>query len=141
VLITGASGGIGRHVLAAMLAEGWDVVALAHTNTIPVRGAGRGNLVVRAGDVTNAETMSSLISEVDVVCHLAGYIPSNLQDAGEAERCLAVNAVGTLHVAGTVARLCKRLIYCSAGTAYVYSPAPVGENEIRSTPQLAPRII
>jgi UDP-glucose 4-epimerase len=128
VLVTGGSGAIGRHVVAAMLAEGWDVVALAHTNSVSAPSAGPGNFLVRPGDVTDADAMASAISEVDVVCHLAAYIPSNFQDAGEAEKCLTVNAIGTLHAAMAAARHGKRLISCSSGQAYAFSPSPVSED-------------
>ena len=119
---------IGRDAVPVMLAEGWDVVALTHRNAVSTP-AGPGNFTARAGDVTDAEAVSSTVSEVDLVCHLAAYIPPNFQDAAEAERCLAVNAIGALHVASAAARHGKRLISCSSGQAYTYSSAPVNEDD------------
>ncbi len=81
LLVTGAGGFIGSHVVEALLKEGHHVRALAHYNGRGSWGYLDGfvgiphpNLEVCLGDVTDAPLIRSLVDGCDVVLHLAALI-------------------------------------------------------------------
>src|SRR5713226_8719931 len=89
ILVTGANGFIGRHVVAALLARGHQVVAL-------VRPAARvddlgwpPSLEVFRADLRSSGQLESAFDRVDVLVHLAGAV------SGEADAQFAANVVGT----------------------------------------------
>ncbi len=96
ILVTGAVGFVGSHVVPALLDAGHDVVAL-------VRGTDDGSelhrlppdqrarVTVRVGDVTRADTLPAALVGVDAVVHLAA-IPRDW-DGGASLRL--VNTEGT----------------------------------------------
>jgi uncharacterized protein YbjT (DUF2867 family) len=97
ILVTGAAGFVGSHVVPALLDAGHDVVGL-------VRGDGddrrvldrlspdqRTRVTVRVGDVTRQETLPAALAGVDAVVHLAA-IPRDW-DGGASLRL--VNTEGT----------------------------------------------
>ncbi|HEY1795837.1 MAG TPA: NAD-dependent epimerase/dehydratase family protein [Stellaceae bacterium] len=127
VLVTGGSGAIGRHVVTAMIARGWDVLALTHRNSIATPD-GPGRLRLETGSIASDEVLDTAVAGVDAVCHLAAYIPPNYADPSEAERLMSVNALGALRVALAAAKHGKRLVACSSAQAYLYSEAPVSED-------------
>jgi nucleoside-diphosphate-sugar epimerase len=71
VLVTGASGFIGTHLVPALVARGDDVSCLvrASSRTAPLSAAGA-RLVF--GDVTNRETLPAAIAGKEIVFHVAG---------------------------------------------------------------------
>jgi NADH dehydrogenase len=97
ILVTGASGFVGGHLLPALLDAGHAVVALVRTPTagetvlgrIPVRD--RSRVEPRIGDVTRPETLGAAMVGVDAVVHLVA-IPRDLN--GGADMRL-VNTEGT----------------------------------------------
>jgi nucleoside-diphosphate-sugar epimerase len=81
VLVTGAGGFIGSHAVEALLREGHSVRALARYNSRGTYGHLddisvdlRARLEVRRGDVTDPFLLRDLVSNCDVVCHLAARI-------------------------------------------------------------------
>jgi UDP-glucose 4-epimerase len=60
-------------------------------------------------------------SGVDVVCHLAAFIPPRNDDSSFAEECFRVNVLHTLSLLTAAAGKVKQLIYLSAGNAYALS--------------------
>lgn len=69
-LVTGASGFIGRRLVAALVSQGVSVVALVR-DADRARRAGFDGPVFRSGDVTNAGSVRGSCEGVDVVFHLA----------------------------------------------------------------------
>ena len=72
ILVTGASGFIGDHLVTRCLAGGWRVRALVRDrynglSTHP-------EIEVVRGDVRDAEAMTAAATGVDVVFHLAGKV-------------------------------------------------------------------
>lgn len=104
VLVTGAGGFIGSHLVERLLTDNHKVRALAH-----YRGEGglgwlddvpnelRGNLSVVKGDVRDAGQMLDIVSGVDVVFNLAALIgiPYSFEAASS---YLEVNAIGAYNL-------------------------------------------
>ena len=81
VLVTGAGGFIGSHVVELLLNAGHEVRALAHYNSFGRWGhlegspaAAHAKLEVRLGDVTDFSMMRTLVEGCDAVLHLAALI-------------------------------------------------------------------
>ncbi|MFQ5859985.1 MAG: complex I NDUFA9 subunit family protein [Dehalococcoidia bacterium] len=72
VLVTGATGFVGRHVVPALASAGWNVRALAHRGRERVLGAQA--VDIRHGDVTDAASLRDAVSGVDAVVHLVAVI-------------------------------------------------------------------
>ena len=75
VAVTGATGFIGRHVVAALLAQGAEVVATARTVGATFHANERLRLV--AADIRDADLVVSKLGDPDVLIHLAwGGLPN-----------------------------------------------------------------
>jgi UDP-glucose 4-epimerase len=118
LLVTGASGFVGRHVLGRLAGRGYEIVALVGQRALPESLAARCTRVVRA-DITDDDALRAALRHVDVVCHLAARIPSDHEDPAEAEPCLRVNALGTLRLAQfSVSAGVRRFVHVSTGNLY-----------------------
>ncbi len=117
VLVTGASGFVGSHVVPALLAAGHRVVALVRSEAAGARVLARlappdrARVEVRRGDVTAPETLPPALAGVEAVVHLVA-IPRDW-DGGRSLRW--INEEGTRHVveAMTAAGI-RRLIHLGA---------------------------
>lgn len=69
IMVTGATGFIGRHLVSALLEQGAFVVVLSRRPS-PV-GAKKYKTVV--GDLTKPATLQGICDDVDIVFHLGGY--------------------------------------------------------------------
>ena len=120
VLVTGAAGFVGRHVVQALCSAGFTVRALARQ---PV-GAGRQDGVTEVfGDVTDPATCAIAVREVDAIVHLAALLTA--RRAAQYER---VNVHGTatlLHAAARQEGLIRRVVLMSSVAAM--GPAPAGQ--------------
>jgi len=117
ILVTGASGFVGSHVLPELLGAGHRVVALVRTQRAGEKVARRipanqvANLEVRTGDVDRPGTLVPALAGVDAVVHLAA-IP---RDWNGGRRLLAVNLGGTRNViAAMQATGVRRLVHLGA---------------------------
>ena len=117
ILVTGASGFVGSHVVPAVLDAGHRVVALARTQETGASVIGRlpaeqrPNVEIRIGDLTRPETVAPALAGVDAVVHLAA-IPRDLNGGAELR---LVNTEGTraLVVAMGAVRV-RRLVHMGA---------------------------
>src|SRR5688500_852198 len=92
VLVTGASGFIGRHVATALAQRGVEVVALMRTAR-PTRQPSA--MRVHLGDLTTPDTVRGAAEGCDTIIHLAGFL--HRMEAGAAptdDLYDAVNVVG-----------------------------------------------
>ncbi|HEY4188826.1 MAG TPA: complex I NDUFA9 subunit family protein [Candidatus Limnocylindrales bacterium] len=117
VLVTGASGFVGSHVVPALIDAGHRVVALARDDDAARTITGRltpsqlANLETREGDVTQPATIPGALDGIDAVVHLVA-VPRDY-DGGATLRL--VNTEGTrylveaMHLAGP-----RRLIHLGA---------------------------
>lgn len=126
--VTGATGFVGRRLVAAALARGWAVRALVRDPSRmapPVPG-----LTVARWDITDPPaTADGLLAGADVLCHLAAYIPPDMADPSHAEACFRTNTLGTLALleAASAAGV-PRLVHLSTGNAYAPATGPVRED-------------
>jgi len=100
ILVTGASGFVGGHVVPALLGAGHSVVALVRSRSAGetvlgrLPAADRANVELRTGDITRPPTLGPALAGVDAVVHLVA-IPRDF--SGGAEMRL-VNTEGTRSV-------------------------------------------
>ncbi|MGJ5203833.1 NAD-dependent epimerase/dehydratase family protein [Bradyrhizobium sp. HKCCYLR20261] len=116
VLVTGANGFLGRHVVAALLARGVEVRAMVRPATrVDTLGWSPAVDIVRA-DLRSSRDLAEAFRDVDVLVHLAAVV-SGGEDAqfagtvGGTERLLDVMA----------ATACRRLVLCSSFSVYDYT--------------------
>lgn len=109
VLVTGADGFVGQHVVARLLRRGHDVVGAIRGET-PVPGTLSPDDAARADwrdfDLRDTATVEALVAATapDAVLHLAG-IASVSESFREPEVTFDVNATGTLRVLEAIRRL------------------------------------
>lgn len=112
VLVTGANGFVGRHVVPALASRGHTVRALVRPGA-RLDGALPTDAERVFGDVTVPESLPPVVADVDAVVHLAG-----VTRASRASRYRRVNVEGTRALADACAgRGLRRLIYLSSLSA------------------------
>lgn len=109
VLVTGASGFIGRYLVKKLAERGYEVFALARRN-FKIEFAE----VIR-GDITDIESLLPAVSKVDAVFHNAGYA----DDRGKKRDFYRVNVNGTKNVAEACRmKGVQRIVYTSSAGVY-----------------------
>jgi UDP-glucose 4-epimerase len=126
VLVTGADGFIGSHLVQRLLAEGAKVRALCCYNSNGSRGwlddldvdGGDDGLETVLGDVRDAGMMRSLMDGVDIVFHLAALIAIPYSYQAPAS-FVDTNVTGTLNVLEAVRQAgVRRMIHTSTSEVY-----------------------
>lgn len=116
VLVAGATGFIGSHLVPALIAAGHEVYAL-------VRDAARQSRNLNGAVCIEANLAACCpltLPPVDAVIHLA---QANVSFPAHAEELLAVNANSAVTLAAHAQRCgASRMIYASSGTVYGLSP-------------------
>jgi len=90
ILITGANGFVGRHVLGALAQAGYPLT-LAHRRGRAPAGAA-GHRLVEIDGIGPTTDWSTALDDCETILHLAGQVPRRGIDAGELHE---VNAAGT----------------------------------------------
>jgi len=116
VLVTGATGKVGRHLVSALLDEGARVSILTRT---PERARSLwpvAEIDCRIGDLTDGSTLASILKGIEAVFHLASYAPATDEaDVYDVPAHWTVTAQGTRAlVAVAVAAGVQRLVYLSS---------------------------
>ena len=128
VLVTGGTGFIGKYLVEALLSERLSVLVLINKTPFFTKSKSRSLQIIQA-DINDYERMSTLVSQVDFICHLAAFIPPDHEDASLAGICVQNNALATLNLAQLAIKYgCSRLIMTSSGNCYVYSKDLVSED-------------
>jgi nucleoside-diphosphate-sugar epimerase len=127
ILITGATGFIGKHLIPSLLQRGWNVRCLARpTSQLPKEFIDQVEWVI-----VNLEDRSSLIkacANVDAVIHLGGAIK-----ARNADTFYVVNVEGTRNLFSALEQSGKsnaRFIYVSSQAAIGPAPTPEPLTEV-----------
>ena len=117
ILVTGASGFVGSHLVPALLAEGHRIVALVRTPTAGevvvgrLGAAERTGVEIRIGDVTRPATLAPAMDGIDAVIHLVA-IPRDFNGGADLR---LVNTEGTRAVVVAMQeRGVRRLIHMGA---------------------------
>lgn len=129
ILITGASGFVGKKLVQEALSRGYSVVA-ACRNSEKLKMLDDENLKIIEFDIEdNLEGLEEKTKGIDIICHLAAFIPKDFENYELAEKCYRINSLGTLKLMefGKLMKV-KHFIYFSSGNAYEYSESPVTEN-------------
>ena len=113
ILVTGATGFLGRHIIQRLQDSGHDVRALSRDPLAQVKGA-----TVFGGDILKPETLAEALDSVEVLIHSAGLVSFDPADAHTMWR-VHVEGTDTLLKAAREAGV-KRVIYIStSGTVAV----------------------
>ncbi len=125
VLVTGADGFIGSHLVERLVAEGTDVRAFCLYNS---RGSAgwlddldpdtRAGLDIRLGDIRDARFVDGAVEGVEVVFHLAALIAIPYSYVAP-ESFIDTNIRGTLHVLEAARRAgVRRVVHTSTSEVY-----------------------
>lgn len=129
MLVTGASGFVGQHLLSA-LQQTWPTAQL-HATTSQVASAQRRGLASPCGavqwhalDVRDAASVTRLMksTQPDAVIHLAAqsHVPTSFQ---RARYTWDVNLIGTLNVIESIKQACPKALLLNVGSSDMYGAA------------------
>lgn len=115
-LVTGATGFLGRRVVAALLAQGHIVRALVRPNTAVAEIGWPGCVEIVRGDLRTACELAAAFDAVDVLVHLAAAVTGG-EDAMFASTVSGTERLLTA-MAGTA---CRRIVLASSFAVYDWS--------------------
>lgn len=132
VLVTGAGGFIGSHLVEMLVRDGYEVRAMirytssGHQGNLELLPADvRSQIEIYAGDIRDAEAVSKAADSVDTIYHL-GAIIAIPYSYRHPEETIAVNVTGTLNVLQAMRKHeTRRGIIASTSEVYgsaVYAP-------------------
>jgi NAD dependent epimerase/dehydratase len=136
VAVTGADGFIGSHLVETLVHAGYRVRALAQYNSFGSWGwldevdqETMGEVEVVPGDIRDRESVHSLLTGAESVCHLAALIAIPYSYTSPSSY-IETNVVGTLNVLEVARSLGLARLICTS-TSEVYGTAltvPIGES-------------
>lgn len=119
VFLTGGTGFIGQPLTKALLARGWQVVALVRQPASPqAQMLSRLGAVCVTGDVTDRESMRQGMSGADIVIHNAAWYEVGIPNSAR-PLMRAINVTGTDNTLGLALELgIPRVVYVSSSVYY-----------------------
>lgn len=124
VLVTGASGYLGTHLVKRLLSDRWDVAAfdMRKNEQLPK------SVSFTAGDIREKEKVASACKDCNVVFHLVGIMP---QAKAKDELMHSINVGGTKNVLdAAVENKVKRVVFLSSCEIYgTWENVPVREED------------
>lgn len=125
VLVTGATGFVGGHLVQRLLQQGVQPKLLVRDPaTLPA--AWRGRVEVFVGDLTDPASLGDAVRDASWIFHCA----ANVQTWGRAEDYEAVNVRGVRHLLGAIALQAvkpQRLVHVSTVDVYGFPKTPCDE--------------
>lgn len=117
VLVTGATGFAGSHLVEALCAQGDDVYALVRQSN----GSQRPSFTPIIGDLTSESSLKTAVAQAqpDVIYHLAGQADVGLSWK-KAAQTLTINTIGTINLLDAVVtnKLSPKIIAVTSGDIY-----------------------
>ena len=130
ILVTGATGFVGRKLIPHILDEGHEVVALVRS-TSNIEGLSK-DVEIREADLLDISSLEPIVQDVDVVIHLAAYFdfyPSSV------DLLYKVNVEGTKNLmSACVGTKVERFIYCSTTEVIGAVRFPPGNEDTELNP-------
>ncbi len=126
ILLTGASGLLGRYVLSSLRDAGYPVRTVNRSRAVDAR--------TTLADLADAEAVARLPTDMECIIHLAAFIPPVEQHA-DPDLVFRSNTQATLNLLEFAARHgVQNFIYGSSCAVYGDSPRgnPVCENEVKA---------
>ena len=99
VLVTGASGFVGGHIVRHLAAQGHRVFATEHSTRISDQIRACCQTILLDADTLNPRHFLSTLRHCDAVIHAAALVPSDMGDIICAGICFQENAMATLAMA------------------------------------------
>jgi dihydroflavonol-4-reductase len=113
VLVTGATGFVGRKLVPRILEEGYDVVALVRS-TSNTEGLPK-QVEIREADLLDIKSLEAVVHDIAIAIHLAAYFDFYPTDE---ELMFRINVDGTRNLmSACVGTNVERFIYCSSTEA------------------------
>jgi UDP-glucose 4-epimerase len=119
VLVTGATGVLGAHVLRRLLEQGEQVLGTSSRADTTLLGDLRGATALERADVRDTERMELLLARhrAQTVVHLAAVMPAACKE--DPARAVDVNVTATAALYAAAARTgVERFVYASSKSAY-----------------------
>lgn len=122
IALTGGSGFVGRRVADAVRQRGWRIRHLARHR--PAAGD-----EWHGFDLAAPYGAEAALGGCSALIHLAAHIPADHDALEEAERCVRLNALGTLHLVDTAVQAgVGHILQTGSANAYAPCPDPPGED-------------
>lgn len=118
VLVTGAAGFVGTHVVERLVTDGHQVTGF------DLMAPRTDRVSWTEGDLTDADSVERAIAGHDVVCHI-GAVGDVYLAASDPGLAAQVNVTGSAHIAAAAVRHGARVVYASTWEVYgepVYQP-------------------
>lgn len=118
VLVTGATGMLGSHIVDRLVQRGADVVALDLAAPEPGYAweSGEDRVTSLRGDITDRAVVQDAVDRVDAIVHVAAVLAK--AEGDPPGPLMAVNVVGTHSLFEAAAAAGKKVVFASSGSVY-----------------------